>query len=186
MSANGMVGEQVVAGWLLILSMLIFAVGGTLYTGRAIWKWPIGGTHAFLRWERGFVIAALLTAVVGLTLLERLLEAAGDLILAPAGMVIFLVGAVLVIVAETFALSRQEWLYAPIVVFIVLAFLGQAIFGAALLRTALLPAWIGWTAIFWSLGWLVILPIARPHNMYYPWLHYVAPLLMGIALLLKG
>jgi len=35
-------------------------------------------------------------------------------------------------------------------------------------------------------GWLVILPINRPQNMYYPWLHYVAPLLIGIGLLIKG
>ncbi len=186
MSANELLVEQVMAGWLLILSGLIFAVGGILYTGRAIWKWPAGSTPAFLRWERGFVIAALLTAVVGLTLLERLLEAAGDQILAPAGMVIFIIGAALIIVAETFALSWQEWLYAPIVVFVVLAFLGQAVFGLSLLRTAFLPGWVGWAAIFWNLGWLVILPIARPKDMYYPWLHYVAPLLIGIAVLWKG
>jgi hypothetical protein len=72
------------------------------------------------------------------------------------------------------------------VVFIVLAFVGQAVFGAALLRTGLLPGWVGWATILWNLGWLVILPIARPADMYYPWLHYVAPLLIGIALLLKG
>jgi hypothetical protein len=186
MSANELVVAQVVAGWLLILSWLIFAVGGILYTGRAIWKWPLSGTPAFLRWERGFVIAALLIAVVGLNLLERLLEAAGDQILAPAGMVIFLIGAALVTVAETFTLSRQEWLYAPIVVFVVLAFLAQAVFGIAILRTGLLPGWVGWITIFWNLGWLVVLPVTRPQNMYYPWLHYVSPLLIGIALLLKG
>jgi len=44
MSANEMVVEQVVTGWLLILSGLVFATGGTLYTGRAIWKWPAGST----------------------------------------------------------------------------------------------------------------------------------------------
>lgn len=186
MSANELAVEQDLAGWLLILSGLIFAVGGILYTGRAIWKWPAGSTPAFLRWERGFVIAALITAVMGLTLLERLLEVVGDQILAPAGMVIFLIGAVLVMVAETFSISRQERVYAPIVVFIVLAFLGQAVFGVSLLRTGFLPGWVGWTTILWCLGWLVILPIARPKDMYYPWLHYVAPLLIGISLLFKG
>lgn len=186
MVAKGLFSEQIAAGWLLILSTQIFLVGGMLYTGRAIWKWPAGQTHRYLLWERGFVMAALLVAVLGLTLLERTLEAAGDRILAPSGLVILLIGAGVVIFAETFFISRQEWVYAPVVAFVVLAFLAQAVFGAALLRTGLLPAWVGWGTILWNLGWLVVLPIARPRDMYYPWLHYVAPLLIGIALLVKG
>jgi hypothetical protein len=173
------------AGWLLVASGQIFS-SPAFYTGRAIWKWPIGQTRRYLLWERGFVMAALAVAVLGLTLLERLLEAVGDGILAPLGLVILLVGAGVVIFAETFFISRQEWVYAPVVAFVVLAFLAQAVFGAALLRTGLLPGWVGWATILWNLGWLVVLPIARPKDMYYPWLHYVAPLLIGIALLLKG
>lgn len=176
---------QVAASWLLILSGQIFLVGGMLYTGRAIWRWPIGMTHRYLLLERGFVMAALLVVVLGLAQLERMLAAVGDTILAPSGMVIFLIAAVLVLVAETFFISRREWVYAPIVAFVILAFLGQAVFGAALLSTGLLPAWVGWATILWNLGWLVVLPIARPHDMYYPWLHYVAPLLIGITLLIK-
>jgi hypothetical protein len=45
---------------------------------------------------------------------------------------------------------------------------------------------VGWATVIWSLAWLIILPIARPKDMYYPWLHYVAPLIIGIALLAKG
>jgi hypothetical protein len=177
---------QTASGWLLILSAIIFVIGGFLYTGRAIWKLPAGETHGYLLWERGFVIAAILVATLGLVLLERILEGAGENVFSPLGMTIYLIGVVLVLVAETYNLSKHEWLYAPIVVFISLAFLGQAVFGLALLRTGFLPAWIAWATILWSLGWLIVLPIARPKNMYYPWLHYVAPLLIGIALLLKG
>lgn len=186
MVAKGLLSEQMVAGWLLVLSGLIFVVGGILYTGRAIWKWPIGQTLRYLVWERGFVIAALLVAVLGFTLLDRLLEAAGEEILAPSALAILLIGAGIVIFGETYFISRQEWIYAPIVVFVILAFLAQAAFGAALLRTGLVPGWIGWATILWNLAWLIILPIARPQNMYYPWLHYVAPLIIGIALLGKG
>lgn len=178
--------EPIAAGGLLILSGLIFCVGGTLYAGRAIWKWPVQQPRRYILWERGFVIAALLVAVLGLTLLEGMLETAGDSILAPSGLVLALIGASVVIFAETFAISRQEWVYAPIVVSVILAFLAQAVFGAALLRTGFLPGWIGWATILWNLAWLVILPIARPKEMYYPWLHYVAPLVIGIALLSKG
>jgi hypothetical protein len=178
--------EQITAGWLLILSSIIFMVGGMLYAGRAIWKWSAGEARSYLLWERGFVMAAILTASLGLVLLERLLEAAGDNILPPLGLTLFLIGVVLVLAAETFSLSQQTWVYAPIVVFVILAFLGEAVFGMALLRTGLLPAWVGWATIVWSLAWLIILPIARPRDLYYPWLHYVAPLLIGISLLFKG
>jgi hypothetical protein len=177
--------QQVTAGWLLVFSGIVFLVGGFLYTGRAIFNWPVGQTHPYLIWERGFVMAAILTATLGLTLLERLLESAGDGVLAPSGWVIFLIGAVVVIVAEAFFISQRTQAYAPVVVFVALAFLGQALFGAALLRTGLLPAWIGWATILWSIFWLVALPIARPQDMYYPWLHYVAPLLIGVSLLVK-
>ena len=130
-------------------------------------------------------MAATITAVLGLVVLDRLLEAAGDRIFSPVGLAILSIGTVLVLVAETFSLSRQEWTYAPVVAFVVLAFVGQAAFGASLLRTGFVPGWMGWATIIWNLGWLVILPIARPQEMYYPWLHYVAPLLIGIGLLLK-
>ena len=67
-----------------------------------------------------------------------------------------------------------------------LTFLSQALFGAAVLRTGFLPAWVRSVTILWNLGWLIILPIPRPKDMYYPWLHYVALLLTGITLLGRG
>ena len=183
MAVNNINSEQVAAGWLLILSGLIFTAGGLLYWGRVFRKWPAGKTRRYLLWERGFVIAALVVAVLGFTLLDRILEDAGDRILAPSGMVLVLIGASIAMFGVTFSISRQEWIYAPTVIFVILAFLAQAFFGAALLRTGILSAWIGWATIGWNLSWLVILPIARPKDMYYPWLHYVAPLLIGIMLL---
>jgi hypothetical protein len=183
MKINDLTSQQMVSGWLLILSFIIFVPGGLLYTGRAIFKWPAAQSQSYLIWERGFVMAAILVATLGLVVLERLLEAAGDPILAPMGLTIFLIGTVLVLAAETFSLNRQEMIYAPIVAFVVMAFLGQAAFGAAILRTGFLPAWVGWATIIWNLAWLVILPIARPQNVYYPWLHYVAPVIIGIMLL---
>jgi hypothetical protein len=186
MVANDFLSEQGAAGGLLILSAFIFFAGGMLYTGRAIWKLPVAQTHRYLLWERALVIAALLAAVLGFNLFEKLLEAAGDRILAPSGMALLWVAAGAVVFGETFFISRQEWVYAPIVTFVILAFLAQAVFGAALLRTGLLPAWIGWAAILWNLGCLIILPAARPKDMYFPWLHYVVPLLIGTGLLFRG
>lgn len=186
MATKVVFSEQVVAAWLLILSSIIFVPGGLLYTGRAIWKWAVAQSRSYLYWERGLVMAAILVATVGFILLAQLLEYAGDRILSPIGMAIFFIGTILVLVAETLSLKFQDYIYAPIVVSVILAFLGQAIFGASILRSGFLPSWAGWATVIWSLAWLVILPIARPQDMYYPWLHYVAPLIIGIALLGKG
>jgi hypothetical protein len=183
MDAKNFISEQTVSGWLLILGGIIFVPGGLLFTGRAIFKWPAAQSQSYLIWERGFVMAAILVATLGFVVLERLLEAAGDRILAPIGLTIFLIGTVLVLVAEALGLDGQETIHIPIVVFVVLAFLGQAAFGAAILRSGFLPGWVGWVTIIWNLAWLVILPIARPQDVYYPWLHYVAPVTIGITLL---
>jgi hypothetical protein len=185
MDIKSVFSEQLVTGWLLILSGLIFAIGGTLYSGRAILKWPVSHNPAYLSWERGFVIAALIVVLLGLVLLERSLTAAGEAILAPGGLTLFLTGAFLALVAEAFFINRQEWVYPLVILFAVLAFLGQVCFGASLLLSGYLPAWVGWATIIWNLAWLVILPIARPQDIYYPWLHYTAPLLIGIMLLIK-
>jgi hypothetical protein len=186
MDAQDFVSEQVVAGWLLILSAMIFLPAGLLYTGRAIRQWPRAQTQGYLYWERGLVIAAILVATMGFLLLTQRLESAGDRIVAPLAMLLIMVSTVLVITAETYFLGRQQWISTTVSVFIFLSLLGQAAFGASILRTGFLPGWVGWITVAWGLAWLVILPIARPENMYYPWLHYVAPLMIGITLLLRG
>jgi hypothetical protein len=65
----------------------------------------------------------------------------------------------------------------------VLSFLGQAAFGAAILQTGLLPAWIGWTTVIWHLGWLALM--LRAGDPYYPFMHMALPVLAGIWLLAK-
>jgi len=183
MNIKDLASQQFVAGWLLILGGVIFVPGGILYTGRAMLKWPLAQSQSYLYWERGLVVAAMITAALGLVLMERLLGAAGDKILSPVGLTLFLLGTALLLVAETFALSQPPMAKAPIIGFVVLAFLGQIAFGAAILLTGLLPGWVGWATILWNLAWLVILPNASPQDIYYPVLHHVAPLVIGIMLL---
>jgi hypothetical protein len=134
-----------------------------------------------------WVLAALLVNALGLTLLENLLHTAGDSIFARIALVTYLIGATVVVVAELSYIHNREWVYPQIVFHVVLAFLAQAVFGAALLQTGLVAGWAGWAGwatIIWNLVWLVILAIASPRNMYIPVLHHVAPLVIGIALLL--
>ena len=177
--------ESLLTGMLLIFSSVIFLVAASFFTIRFILEMPVGNTPAFFLWERSLVIAALLATLLSFTLLRKVLEAAGDRMLASMALVLFLVAAILAVVAETISFPRENIVYPPIVAYVVLSFLAQAVFGMALLRTGLLPKWVGRATVIWNLGMLVFLLVTKPHDMYYPWLHYIAPLLIGIALLRK-
>jgi hypothetical protein len=179
------VRELRLTGMFLIISSVIFLVAATFFYIRFILELPIGNRPAFFLWERILIITALLSVLLSFTLLKRVLEAAGDGVLGSMALVLFLVAAVLAVVAETLSFPGDEIVYPPIVAYVILSFLGQALFGLALLRTGLVPAWVGWVAVIWNMAVLVFLVVSKPQDMYYPWLHYIAPLLIGIALLRK-
>lgn len=180
------VSTRTAAASLLILCFFVFTFGGVFFAGRAFLKWEIDATSSHLSWERGLVIAAVLTTVFGLALLEDMLRAAGEPLLSRLGMVAYLLGAAVVVVAETAYLGKRDWIYPQIVLYVVLAFLAQAAFGASLLQTGLVAGWAGWATLLWNLGWLLVMLIVRPRDLYYPVLHHVAPLLIGIALLIQS
>lgn len=183
-AAQGLSARTATAS-LLVLCFVVFTFGGVLFTGRAFLKWPINETSSHLLWERGLVIGGVLATVLGLALLEDMLRAAGEPVLSRLGIVAYLFGAVVVVAAETAYLGKREWIYPQIVLYVVLAFLAQAAFGASLLQTGLVASWAGWATILWNLGWLLVMLIVRPRDIYYPVLHHVAPLMMGIALLVQ-
>ena len=87
------------------------------------------------------------------------------------------------VVGEALPLPRDAPSYPLIVSYVVLALLSQAALGAAILQANFLPRWVGWTVIIWNIGWLIILPIASPDDLYYPLLHHMMPLLLGFMLL---
>jgi hypothetical protein len=177
---------RTVAASLLVLCFVLFGFGGALFTGRVFLNWQIQDTSSHLLWERGFIMAAVLATVLGLALLEDLLRTAGDTVLSRLGLVTYLIGAVVVLVAETTYLGKGGWSYPQVVLYVVLAFLAQAALGVALLRTGLVTGWVGWATVIWNTAWLIILPIFSPRDIYYPVLHHVAPLVIGIALLTQG
>jgi hypothetical protein len=93
---------------------------------------------------------------------------------------------VLVVSAETKFIDNDEWNYPQVVTFVVLALLAQAAFGGALLQTGLVPTWAGWATLIWNFGYLLIIVMVHPREVYYPAIHYVAPLIIGLALLAGG
>jgi hypothetical protein len=87
------------------------------------------------------------------------------------------------IIVEASFLSKQGGVPALTVVMVAVLFVAEAILGTGLLASSLLPAWIGWMVIGWNIGWLGILFLARPRDIYYPIIHFCPLLLIGITLL---
>ena len=131
-------------------------------------------------------MAAVVLTAIGLVLLEGHLQNTDGRVLARAGATAYLFGGILVVAAEALNLNPRQNTYALIVIYVVLALLAQAIMGGSLLQAGLLPAWIGWVTIIWNIAWLVVLPVTSSRDMYYPILHHLMPLLIGIALMRRA
>ena len=141
----------------------------------------------FVMGERSILALAVVLTMVGFVLLEGYLAATKGGVFARIGASTYFFAAVLVVVAETLGFTlREEQTYGVVVGYIVLAFLAQASIGVALLQSGIVAAWIGWGAILWNLAWLVALPLISPQDLYFPILHHLVPLVIGIALLRKS
>lgn len=177
-----------VAGVLLAACFFVFLVGGMMFWARNGMAGQPAPSFAYLALERGCVMAAAVITAIGLLLLAPLVGAArGDALLpARVAAATYAIATALLLVAEVGLLRSGRFPYALVVAYVVLAFLAQATLGVILLRTGFLPSWIGWVAIAWNLAWPVALAIVSPSDIYFPVLHHVLPLLIGIALLRRG
>ena len=92
----------------------------------------------------------------------------------------------LIVSAEALGLSRAEPAYSLVVTYVLLALLGQAAVGFAVVHSGTLPALLGWATIAWNLTWLIILPLATPSEVYFPGLHHLMPLVIGSVLIFDG
>jgi hypothetical protein len=176
-------GERYIAGLLLILGFLLLLPGVQLFVVSqnhlAIPNWARSiDRHA---WERNLVSAGVAVTLFGLVILEAMLRQAGDTILSRLGLVSFTLGTVMWLTVNALNLDRGGWVAELETYFIVFAFLATAFYSGAILRTRLLPVWIGVVSILWSLGMLIfVLPGNRGPLFYEP-----AWLLIGIALLMR-
>ena len=149
--------SQRAAGALLIAAFIPLAFGVFLFLSRnGVQGGAPRSTALFVR-ERGSILAAVVLTAIGLMLLEGTLYETSGRVLARLGASAYFFGAVLVVAAEAMRLPEGPVSYPLIVIYVVLAFLGQAAIGGALVQSNLLPAWIGWTTIGWNVGLLVIL-----------------------------
>lgn len=141
----------------------------------------------------------LLLGFVGLTVL---LVRAGDLAVAALALAATGVATVLAVLEATFHVGMTTWaageaaatgnepvLYTPVrrwvsagkLLYMGLGLSAQVGYGGALLKTAVLPRWVGKTTVIWSLTWLVLLVvgIGAPATV------FIAPAVIG-AVLLNG
>jgi hypothetical protein len=177
-----------VTGVLLVSCFAVFAIGGLLFTARNGMAGKPAPNFAYLALERGFIMAAVVVTALGLALLAALVGREHNDAVIPARLAAatYAVAAILILSAEASLLRNGSCPRTLIVAYVAVAFLAQAAFGAIVVRTGFLPAWIGWAAIVWNVAWLLILPVLSPRDIYYPVLHHVIPLVIGIALLRRG
>ena len=174
-------------GGLLLLSCALAFAGILMFNFRVFLHAPFGARPGYYQWERGFIVGGFLALALGLAGLSSQLRQAGDPLLSDVGLTAFVMGVMVLTVVEVSWLTTAglpERLTGALVrIFVVLAFLSHAAYGAALLQTGLLPSWLGWTTLIWNIGWLVVL--FRVRDPYYPVLHLELPLLAGILLLVS-
>jgi hypothetical protein len=175
-----------VTGYVLVVGFVANLAGVLMFLYRGGLQASAPPSPSYFVWERSLLTAAVVLTAIGLVLLEEYLQNTNGQILARVGATAYLFGAVFIVIVEALSLSQGNVnTYPLVVIYVVLALLAQAVIGAALLQSGLLPAWAGWVAILWNIAFLIILPVTSPRDMYYPFVHHVVPLVIGIALLRK-
>lgn len=75
----------------------------------------------------------------------------------------------------------RRWMNGPIqLAYMTFGFASMAGYGWAMLRTMVIPRWVGWATIGWSLAWLTVILVTQDSL---PAVLFVPQLLIGVALL---
>jgi hypothetical protein len=178
--------------------------------GNLIWLLPTRGwllvifTHPLLwQWDSWLFFGGIVVTLLGLAMLTIILRSAGDHMIAPLGLIAFLSGTILWVIQLAFRLSvypwaAQEtarttvlpdffvpltlWIQALFVFYTIFAFSALIAYGGALLATRVLPHWVGWLAIVYSLAGLGLFFLT---DNALPVSHHLMPILVGVLLLLR-
>jgi hypothetical protein len=154
------------AAGLFVVGAVVFWVGARTFPGMALEK--IQANLAGHLWTSvNFLLANVIT-LAGLALLTLALREAGDRYFSILGLLFFTFGAVfwtlhlafrltvMVRAAQELSLTAgpplwfepwRDWAALLFGVYSVLAYLGLAAYGVALLKTGWLPRWVGWTCV---------------------------------------
>ncbi len=86
-------------------------------------------------------------------------------------------------VAPDYYVQLTLWTQPLFVIYTILAFSALAAYGGAILSTRVLPHWVGWLSIIYSLAGLVLAGFTAGNVP--PFLHHLMPILIGVLLLLR-
>jgi uncharacterized protein DUF4386 len=155
------------------------------------------------RWGCRILLIGWIVSALGYVMFAALLRDAGDSIISTLAAVLFLIAIVLAVVswvfhvsptvlaAEEVARTSSVPAYYEILqvsadsslgVYQLLGLLATAGFGWALLRTGMLPSWVGWVTLGWGALWAAV--FVKTSNGF-PLLPMVMQVVIGISLLLK-
>ena len=182
-----------VHSWSMARAAGLILVLGSVSNFVAVWMFSVrtralsasAVRHSVFVTERIFIVAAVILTALGFVLLEAALSDDSSRVLAKLGATAYLIGAMLITTGELLGLNLGGDVREFGPVYVVISFLAQACIGGAILLSGIAPTWIGWTALVWSTGWLVLLPVVSPIGIYFPVLHHIVPLVLGVALLTR-
>jgi hypothetical protein len=158
---------------------------------------------SLFQWSTGLFIGGSIVTPLGLALLTRLLRDAGDRAFSHLALIVVLFGAVLWVtdlalslgisllaaqqtartgVTPGYYASFQATTQPLFVIYTMLTFAAVLAYGAAVLKTRVLPHWVGWVIIVYTLLNLGAAGFAEGNAA--PIVHYLMPLVMGLLLLL--
>ncbi len=167
------------AGVLFLLTFLLGLTGIILFIARENTGW-FDAPFALQRW---LILASWLVAAAGAVFLAGVRPRVQPSALLVMGVVLFALGGLIAAVAELSLLTRAFTVTSTWgVVFASSLFVGEALIGVGLLRSGPVPPWVARTVIGWNMLWLVTLLLISREDMYYPGLHYIPLLLIGIPL----
>jgi len=181
------------AAGLLIVGAVVFWVGAATFPGTSPEK-VLANPAAHFWTSCTFLLATIIT-LAGLALFTLALREAGDRFLSVLGLLAFMFGAVFWIIHLAYRLTIlvgaaqelnktsmpypwfqlwRDWAGLLFGIYSVLAYLGIAAYGGALLKTGLLARWVGWTCLAFS---LLAGPFIGP-----PFIIHIMPWFVGILL----
>ncbi len=154
------------AAVLLIAGAAVFWVGARTFPGMALEM--VEANRAGHLWTSVSFLIATVVTIAGLVVFGVALREAGDRLASGIGLLLFVFGSVfwtlhlafrltvMVKAAEEWKLTAatpawfepwKSWAAVLFALYSVLAYMGLAAYGAALLQTRWLPRWVGWTCI---------------------------------------
>jgi hypothetical protein len=164
----------------------------------------IAAHTALFQWSFSLFISGLIVTLLGLAMLTTLFRDALDRTFSSLALLASLFGDVLMViylaiplgvaplaaqdtvrtgVAPDYYVQLTLWTQPLFVIYTILAFSALAAYGGAILSTHVLPHWVGWFAIFYSLAGLLLAGFTAGNVP--PFLHHLMPILIGFLLLLR-